>query len=59
MEKIKLYELGKKAQLGDKNAMMQIIQDKENLIKKYSRGNEDKYQYIVLNLIKAINTYNF
>mgnify|MGYP001860364727 CR=1 FL=1 len=59
MDKIKLYKLGKEAHLGNKDAMMQIIQEKDVLIKKYSYGNEDRYQYIVLNLIKAIKNYNF
>ncbi len=59
MDKIKLYELGQKAHLGNKDALMQIIKEKDILIKKYSYGNEDRYQYIVLNLIKAIKNYNF
>lgn len=59
MNKIELYALGKKAKLGDQDALLQIISEKKNIIKKYSYNDEDKYQYIVLNLIKAIKEYDF
>ena len=59
MEKINLYELGKKAQNGDDKAMLEIINLKMVVIKKYSYGDEDCYQTIILKLIKGIKNYKF
>lgn len=59
MEYKSLYELGALAQSGDDMAMMEIISRKKNMIKKYSYGDEDTYQYIVLKLIEGIKNYNF
>ena len=46
-----LYELGKLAQDGNEMAMMEIIKRKKTMIKRYSYGNEDQYQFIILKLI--------
>lgn len=54
-----LYELGILAQNGDEMAMLEIIERKKFLIKKYSFGDEDEYQYIILKLIEGIKNYKF
>lgn len=59
MEKENLYELGKKAKLGDEVSLIKIIDRKRNLIKKYSYKDEDRYQYIIEKLIKGIKNYKF
>ncbi|MCR5146796.1 MAG: helix-turn-helix domain-containing protein [Clostridia bacterium] len=59
MEDKSLYELGVLAQNGDDMAMMEIISRKKSMIKRYSYGDEDTYQYIVLKLIEGIKNYNF
>jgi len=59
MKNKSLYELGKLAKLGDEMAMFQILEEKKNMIKKYSFGDEDRYQYIILKLIKGIKNYKF
>ena len=59
MNNLDLYLLGIKAKNGDKIAMLDIINEKKYLIKKYSFHDEDQYQYIILKLIEAIKRYNF
>lgn len=59
MNKKDLYILGMKAQMGDELSLIKIIEEKRNLIKKYSFGDEDRYQYIVEKLIKGIKNYKF
>ena len=59
MEVIKLYELGKKAKNGDNDAMLEILKLKRGIIRKYSEGDEDCYQTIILNIIKGIKNYKF
>lgn len=59
MEKESLYELGKKAKLGDELSLIKIIDRKRNIIKKYSYEDEDRYQYIIEKLIKGIKNYKF
>lgn len=59
MDKETLYELGKKAKNGDEIALIKIIDNKRNLIKKYSFGDEDRYQYIIERLIIGIKNYKF
>ncbi len=54
-----LYELGKSAKNGNEMAMLEIIEQKKNIIKKYSFGDEDRYQYIILKLIERIKNYKF
>lgn len=54
-----LYELGIKAQAGDEFSLLKIIETKRNLIKKYSFGDEDRYQYIIERLIIGIKNYKF
>ena len=59
MNNLSLYELGIKAKNGDTIAMMNIIERKKTLIKKYAYGDEDAYQYIILKLIEGIKNYKF
>lgn len=59
MEGKSLYELGALAQNGDNMAMMEIINRKKNMIKRYSYGDDDTYQYIILKLIEGIKNYDF
>ena len=59
MENKTLYELGILAKAGDEMAMLQIIERKKKMIKKYSYGDEDRYQFIILRLIKGIKNYKF
>lgn len=59
MKNLGLYELGRLAQKGDEFAMLEIIERKKNLIKKYSYGNEDLYQFIIMKIIVAIKNFNF
>lgn len=59
MEKESLYELGIKAQTGDEDALIKIIESKESLIKKYSFGDSDRCQFIIEKLIKGIKNYKF
>ena len=54
-----LYELGVLAQKGDNLALLEIIERKKNVIKRYSFGDEDLYQFIVLKIIEGIKNYNF
>lgn len=54
-----LYELGKSAKNGNEIAMLEIIEQKKNIIRKYSFGDEDRYQYIILKLIEGIKNYKF
>lgn len=59
MEKESLYVLGIKAQAGDEISLIKIIERKRHMIKKYSFGDEDRYQYIIEKLIKGIKNYKF
>lgn len=59
MEKESLYELGKKAQAGDKLSLIKIIDRKRRMIERYSYGDEDRYQYILERLIIGIKNYKF
>lgn len=59
MRKESLYELGLKAQKGDELALIKIIDRKRKMIKKYSFGDEDRYQYIIERLIIGIKKYKF
>lgn len=54
-----LYELGKLAKKGNEMAMLEIIERKKKMIRKYSFGDEDRYQYIILKLIEGIKKYKF
>lgn len=54
-----LFELGKLAQQGNQNAMLEIIERKKNMLKKYSFNDEDRYQYLILKLIEGIQHYKF
>ncbi len=54
-----LYFLGVKAKAGDELALLNIISRKRKLIKYYSRGDEDREQYILEILIRRIKNYNF
>ena len=54
-----LYELGKLAQNGNEMAMLEIIDRKKKMLKRYSFGDEDRYQFLVLKLIEGIKKYKF
>lgn len=54
-----LYELGVLAQNGDNIAMLEIIERKKKVLKKYSFGDEDRYQFMILKLIEGIKNYKF
>lgn len=54
-----IYELGIEAKSGNELAMLEIINRKKYLIKKFAYGDEDRYQYLVLKLIEAVKRYNF
>ena len=54
-----IYELGILAQKGDEMAMLEIIDRKKTLLKKYSFGDEDRYQYLILKIIEGIKNYKF
>ena len=59
MKNKSLCELGKLAQEGSDIAMLELIERKKKLIKKYSFGDEDRYQFIILRLIEGIKKYKF
>ena len=59
MKNKNMYELGILAQKGDEMAMLEIIDRKKTLLKKYSFGDEDRYQYLILKLIEGIKNYKF
>ena len=59
MENKSLYELGKLAQKGNDMALLEIIERKKKMIKKYSFADEDRYQFIILKLIEGIKNYKF
>ncbi len=59
MENKSLYELGKLAQRGNEMAMLEIIERKKKMIKRYSYGDEDRYQFIILKLIEGIRNFKF
>ena len=54
-----LYELGKLAKQGDELAILEIIRKKKKNDKRYSFGDEDRYQFIILKLIEGIKIINF
>lgn len=54
-----LYELGILAQKGNQMAMLEIIERKKRLLKKYSFKDEDRYQFLILKLIEGIKNYKF
>ena len=59
MENKSLYELGKLAQAGDELAMLEIINRKRKMLKRYSFSDDDRYQYIILRMIEGIKKYKF
>ena len=59
MKSKSLYELGVLAKNGDEMAMLEIIERKKKMLKKYSFGDEDRYQYMILKLIEGIKNYDF
>jgi len=59
MKNKSLYELGKLAQNGDEMAMLEIIERKKFMLKKYSFGDEDRYQYLILKMLEGIKHYKF
>ena len=59
MKNKSLYELGRLAQKGDDMAILEIIDRKKKMLKRYSFGDEDRYQFIILKLIEGIKNYKF
>ena len=59
MENKTLSELGKLAQSGNELALIEIIERKKKMLKRYSFGDEDRYQLLVLRLIQGIKRYKF
>lgn len=59
MDNNSLYFLGVRAKAGDDEDLLKIIDKKRYLIKRMSYGDEDRYQYIILKLIKGIKNYKF
>ena len=59
MKNKSLYELGKLAQNGNEMALMEIIERKNKMLKRYSYGDEDRYQFLILKLIEGIKNYKF
>lgn len=59
MKNKSLYELGKLAQKGNEMAILEIIERKKTIIKKYSYNDEDRYQFIILKLLEGIKKYKF
>ena len=59
MKNKSLLELGILAQNGSEMAMLEIIDRKKKVLKKYSFGDEDRYQFIILKLIEGIKNYKF
>lgn len=59
MKNKSLYELGRLAKMGNEMAMLEIIERKKKMLKRYSFGDEDRYQYIILKLIEGIKNYKF
>lgn len=59
MKSKSLYELGKLAQQGNEMAMLEIIERKKKMIKRYSFGDEDRYQFIILKILEGIKNYKF
>lgn len=59
MKNKSIYELGVLAKDGNEMAMLEIIERKKKMIKRYSFGDEDRYQFIILKLIYGIKNYKF
>lgn len=59
MKNKSLYELGILAQKGNEMAMIEIIERKKKVLKKYSFGDEDRYQFMILKLLEGIKNYKF
>lgn len=59
MSDLSLYELGKLAQNNDNMAILEIIERKKKMIKRYSYGDEDRYQFIILKILEGIKNYKF
>ena len=59
MENKSLYELGKLAKKGNEMAMLEILERKKKMLKRYSFGDEDRYQFLVLKVIEGVKKYNF
>lgn len=59
MKNKSLYKLGVFAKNGNEMAMLEIIDRKKRMLKKYSFGDEDRYQFMILKLIEGIKNYKF
>lgn len=47
------------AKARDDLAMLEIINRKKSILKKYNFGDEDRYQYLVMKIIEAVKRYDF
>ena len=54
-EILKLYE----STVSNYMAMLEIIERKKKMLKKFSFGDEDRYQFLILKLIEGIKKYKF
>lgn len=59
MKNKSIYELGILAQKGNEIAILEIIERKRKMLKKYSFNDEDRYQFIILKLLEGIKNYKF
>lgn len=59
MKNKSLYELGVLSQQDNDMATLEIIERKKKMLKKYSFGDEDRYQFMILKLIEGIKNYKF
>ena len=59
MKNKSLYELGILSQQGNDMATLEIIERKKKMLKKYSFGDEDRYQFMIFKLIEGIKNYKF
>ena len=59
MKNKSLYELGILAQKGNEMAIMEIIERKKKMLNRYSFGDEDRYQYLILKILEGIKKYKF
>ena len=59
MDDLSIYELGILAKEGDQDAMFEIIRRKTKLLKKFSFGDEDRYQFLIIKLIEGVKNYKF
>lgn len=57
-ENLSTYKLGILAKSGSEMAMLEIIKRKTGLLKKYSFGDEDRYQYLIMKIIEGVHVFD-